>query len=393
MSFAMVLLAGSLALVGWTYLGYPLLMLVLAKWRARPVATGPWEPSVSVCVCVHDALEWLPGKVADVLGHDYPANRLELVIVDDGSTDGTGEWLAQLAGHPRVRTTSVQPRRGKSACLADAVALSRNEVLVFTDVRQRFEPGSIARLCAALWSGGYRLVGGALGFRTARGYARSLDAYRRYEGWLRGNESASGSVVGVSGAIYALRRSDMPSVPPGLILDDVWVPMRVATQGGRIGLEPRAIAWDQPCTDPAQEAGRKRRTLAGNWQLLALWPELLLPWRNPLWLRFLSHKVLRLLVPFALAAALVSNLVLLGAHPAMQVLLAIQATGYVSAAAGWAWPTLRGVLPVRLATTFLEMNVYAALGLLDFLRQRHSHLWDATGVRVSGHPATLETRR
>jgi poly-beta-1,6-N-acetyl-D-glucosamine synthase len=392
-SLSLVVLVGSLALIGWTYLGYPLLMALMARWWARPVATRAWEPSVSVCLCVHNALALLPEKVADVLGHDYPAGRLQLVIVDDGSSDGTAEWLNALAGNPRIAVVSNPQRRGKSACLADALALAANEVLVFTDVRQKFEPGSISRLCAALWSGGYRVVGGALEFRSAQGYARSLDAYRRYESWLRYNESASGSVIGVSGALYALRRTDMPVPPAGLILDDVWVPMTIARQGGRVGLEPRAIAWDEPCANPAQEARRKRRTLAGNWQLLALWPGLLLPWRNPLWLRFISHKVMRLLVPFALVAALVSNVLLLDAHPLMAGLFAVQVAGYLCALAGWVWPTLRRILPVRLATTFVEMNAYAALGLLDFLRDRNSHLWSSPHAPVRAPGATLGSGR
>lgn len=393
-SISLCVLSGALALVAWTYLGYPLLMALKARCWARPVVSHPWEPSVSVCLCVHNAMEMLPAKVKDVLGHDYPAERLQLVIVDDGSTDGTAEWLQGLARNARVRVLSNAQRRGKSACLADAVALSGNEVLVFTDVRQALEPGSIARLCAALWSGGYRVVSGGLAFRTAQGYARSLDAYRRYEGWLRRNESLSGSVIGVSGALYALRRTDMPLPPPGLILDDVWVPMTIALRGGRIGLEPRAIAWDEPCANPAQEARRKRRTLAGNWQLLALWPGLLLPWHNPLWMRFTSHKVMRLLAPFALLAALLANVLLLDAHPLMGALLTAQALGYLCALAGWAWPVLRRVLPVRLATTFVEMNVYAALGLLDFLRNRQLHLWAASAdVRLPDPGATLGTRR
>lgn len=378
------LLAGCLLLLAWTFVGYPLAMQLRARLWPRPVRSQPWLPRVSVCMAVHDGEAHLEAKLRDLLGHDYPADRLELVVVSDGSRDGTNAILRAFSG-PRLRAVEAPLRRGKSACLAEAIALAEGEVLVFTDVRQRLAPGSIRALCEAL-AGGLAAAGGLLRLEDAHGYALAVDAYWRYETALRRAEAATGSVVGVSGALYAVRRCDMPIPPPGLVLDDLWVPLEIARRGGRVGLVEGAVAYDRASPSAAVESSRKRRTLAGNWQLLAARPSLVWPGAHPLALRFLQHKLLRLVAPLPLAGALIANLVLLGSGPWAGGLLAAQLGAYVLALAGLGWPGLRTLLPVRLASSFLEMNAYAVLGFLDFLRRRDPHLWRTASVPLDKAP-------
>ncbi|MBL8298391.1 MAG: glycosyltransferase family 2 protein [Rhodanobacteraceae bacterium] len=373
----------SLALVAYTYVGYPVLIALLARLRPRPLKRVPWEPTVTVCIAMHNGLAELDRKLDGLLGHDYPADRLSIIVVSDGSTDGSAEHLQARAG-PRVQAIIEPQRRGKTACLRRAIEAATGEVLLFTDMRQRLEPGSVRALCAALASGEVKAVSGALRFESADGYAASVDAYWRYESALRRNEARSGSVVGVTGAIYAVRRHDMPLPPPGLVLDDVWVPMQIAARGGRVDIEPGAIAWDRPSQNASAEAARKRRTLAGNWQLLRLWPGLLMPGRHPLWWRFLSHKFLRLLMPMALVTAFVANVILCRAGFLYFSLLCAQVLAYIGALAGIALPALRRQLPLRLAAAFVEMNLYALAGFIDFLRQRDAHLWQTSAAAGSG---------
>lgn len=380
-------LLGALALAGWTFVGYPMAVRLRARLFPRPVAGRAWSPSVSVIVCVHDALPELQRKLPALLEAGRDRAQFEVIVVSDGSGDGTAAWLSRF-DDPRVRSVVHEQRRGKSACLADAVLAARHDVLVFTDARQRLEPGSIDALCAALVDDGYRLVGGRLAFESEDGYGASIGAYWRYEQRLREAEALTGSCIGVSGALYAVRRPDMPLPPPGLILDDVWVPMEVARRGGRIGLEPRAIAWDRPSSDPAAEARRKRRTLAGNWQLLRLHPGWLLPWRHRLWFRWLSHKLLRLVMAPVLVAALVANLVLAGAHPALDALLVAQLGAWALGIAGMLAPRLRRLAPVRICAAFLELNAFAVLGLLDVVRGRAQPTWPAATQRTPLAPHT-----
>jgi hypothetical protein len=146
-------------------------------------------------------------------------------------------------------------------------------------------------------------------------------------------------------------------------------------RSARVVFANDAIAWDRVSEDPAREAQRKRRTLAGNFQIIERDPALLLPWTHPLGWRIWGHKWLRLAVPWLLAIALLCNLALAGTSMLWTVLLAGQIALYALAIVGIAVPAALGILPVRIAATFVRMNAYAVLGLFDFVRDRDAHLW------------------
>ena len=390
MTPAELVLVVALAAVAWAYAGYPLAIAVAARLAPKPLARrNAVLPTVSVVVVAHDAAEALAAKLENLLALEYPEDRIEFIVASDGSRDGTAALLRGQADS-RIRAMIHPTRRGKSACLADAIWAARGEIVVFTDVRQRLEPDAVRALAAALSDPRVGAVSGELRFveRAADGnrYAASVGAYWRYEKWLRRNESASGSCIGVTGAIYAARRALLPSIPAGLVLDDVYVPMAIALSGARVVFEPAAVAWDEPSADAAAESRRKRRTLAGNYQLVALCPALLDPIRNPLWLRFVSHKLMRLAAPWLLVAAFVANFALVDDAPAFAALFAAQVAAYAVAAAAIVVPRVRAFAPARLAATFVEMNAYAALALFDWLGGRDLHLWRGT-------PAATETAR
>lgn len=378
MSLAWLVLAVlllSLAALAWTFVGYPLQVFAQARLRPQPLPPQHWLPELSVCMAVHNGADLIEAKLDDLFAQDYPADLIEIRVACDGCSDASVDKLRAYAlREPRLHVHVFEQRRGKSACLADLIDLARGEVLVLCDVRQRLGEGALRALCAAL-AGGFAAVSGLLRFERAPGQPLANQAYWAFEAWLRRCEARSGSVVGVTGALYAVRRADMPRPPPGLILDDLWVPMKIAAGGGRIGLEPAAIAWDTPSPSAAVESARKRRTLAGNWQLLRLWPALQVPFAHPLWWRFVSHKLLRLLMPFALITALLANLALAGRHPLINLLLLAQLAGWALAAAGLLLPVARAFKPARLAAAFVELNLYALLGLYDYLRGRAGALW------------------
>ena len=368
----------SLAVLFQTFLGYPLWVALQARLRPRPWRTTDWQPRVSVLMAVHNGAAELEAKIDHLLAHDYPADALELVVVSDGSDDATAAILRRRAGE-RLKVLVLEQRGGKSAALREALRLASGEVLVFCDLRQRLEPGSLRALCAALGGGDLAVAGGLLRFRQGPSGSAAVGVYWRFESWLRRMEAASGSVVGVSGALYALRRADLPEIPLGLVLDDLWVPLKVAARGGRVGLVEQAIAWDVPAPSSAVETARKRRTLAGNWQLLARWPALLLPFAHPLWWRFTCHKLLRLIMPFCMLAALLANVALASDGDLFWLgLLTLQLAAHLGGLAALALPALRGLLPLRLAAAVQELSLYALLGLWDHLRGQRSHLWQTT---------------
>lgn len=364
----------ALALVH-VFAGYPLWVAALARWRPRPVQRRAWTPRVTAVLAVHDGAAHVRAKLEGLLALDYPAERLDIVVACDGCRDDTAA-RARALGDPRIRVLEFAERRGKAACLNDAVAEARGEVLLMTDVRQRLEPDALRQLVANLGDAQVGAVGGQLRlFDAHTGFARGIDAYWRYETLIRASESRSGSVIGVSGALYAMRRALFRPLPAGTVLDDVLVPMQVAAAGLRVVYEPAAVAWDGSSQQPREEQRRKIRTLAGNYQLVQLAPWLLLPWRNPLWFRFVSHKLLRLLAPWLLLALALSATLLATRH----ALFAATALGLLAAlaavVAGRLLPTLGGRRPVRLLTAFCYLNLFAAQALLAFARNRRLHLW------------------
>jgi poly-beta-1,6-N-acetyl-D-glucosamine synthase len=343
----------SALVVAWVYVGYPALLLAWSRAARRmphPADTGRELPSVSVLLAVRNEASRLPERLQNLFALDYPGDRLEIIAVSNGSSDATPAVLDRFRDRVRV---SVLGAVGKAAALNHAAAAARGELLVFADARQRFAPDALRRLVEPFddpvigaVSGELVLdsesVGGAPaaasrsqgGPEAASGVGEGVGLYWRYEKWLRRNESRIHSLLGATGAIYAMRRDLWRPLPPDTILDDVLTPMRVVMAGYRTVFTPAAKAFDQASPDAATETRRKIRTLAGNYQLLWIEPRLLLPLVNPVWLQFVSHKVGRLAVPYALVGLLVSGAVLASAGPVYGLALTAQVVFYVLAMHG-----------------------------------------------------------
>jgi cellulose synthase/poly-beta-1,6-N-acetylglucosamine synthase-like glycosyltransferase len=366
---------GSLLLVVYAYLGYPCWAWLLARVKPKPIHTGASFPAVEIVMPVHRGASLLAEKLRNLSVQDYPAERLSITVVIDGDDDGSAA-IANQASDARVRVLHFAHRRGKAACLNDAVAATAAEVVVFVDVRQRLAPDAVRRLVANLADPDVGAVSGELVFeRTDTSFGRGIDAYWRYEKALRLNESKSGSTIGVTGALYALRRDLYRPIPETTILDDVLIPMRAALAGARVVFEPAALAHDRVAEDAQSERRRKVRTLAGNFQLLQIEPRLLDPRRNPLWFRFVSHKLARLAAPWAICVGALAAFCLapsspffLAASMAFALLLALVILAPL-------WPRLAATRPMRLLLAFWHLNRFSAEALLVFVRNRHSHLW------------------
>ena len=367
----------ALALIGHGYVGYPLWMAAAAAfWPRAVLGDDAHTPDVDVLLIVHDAEAEVGRKIENLLALDYPPARLRVNVVCDGCGDATESVARQYSG-ARVRVFAHAARRGKSACIGSALPHLDAEIVLFTDVRQRIDPGAARALAAAFADPRIGAASGELVLEPANGYGQGINDYWRYETVIRRLESASGSLVGVSGALYAARRSAIATVPEGIILDDMWVPLTVAAAGYRVVVIPQAMAYDRAPHDPAIEERRKRRTLAGNYQLLHRWPALALPGAHPLALRLWGHKWLRLLAPWLLALVLGLNALLAVGSVPYKVLFVLQLACYALAALGRLVPMTLGVLPIRLASTFLSLNLSAAFALVNYVAKRNLHLWSA----------------
>lgn len=292
-------------LVLWAYAGYPATIFARSLLQGReprtPEPPSPTEwPSVSVLLAVRDEADRLATRLENLLQQDYPEDRLRVLILCNGCTDGTDALAERLARkHPgRVRSVTIVGEGGKAEALNRGAELARGDLLVFADARQRFEADAIRRLAAAfsdpeIGAASGRLVIDATDVPAVSG----VRAYWGFETRLRQAESLTGSTVGVTGAIYAMRRELFEELPGRLILDDLYLPLGVVRAGYRVVLVPEAVARDRPSKDLRTEFARKLRTLAGNLQLVRMDHRVLSPRANPVLWRYLSHKVLRVFVP------------------------------------------------------------------------------------------------
>lgn len=354
-----------LFLILYTYVGYAVLLKFLR--RQEVMSDQAFQAPVSVILAVHNEEANLERKMASLFALDYPASAIEFVVVSDGSTDRTNAILAHF---PEKVTAVLLPHaEGKANALNHGVKASRGDVLVFMDARQSVDPDAVRQLVSYFADPQVGAVSGELHLETADGRPSSeaLGVYWKLEKLVRKLESATGSVVGATGALFAMRRELYLPLPGGTLLDDVLTPMQVVRAGKRVLFCETAIARDRLFAAPGKEFGRKVRTLTGNYQLLQLAPWLL-SFRNPLLFRLISHKLLRLAVPLFLVGLLIASAASSGW--VYRWALTLQLLLYALALLGALAPGFRRWRAVSIAYTFVMLNVAATLAFYNFLRGR-----------------------
>lgn len=370
----------SIALIVYTYFGYLGYLWVRSQIFPRWVRKSAYEPTVSVIVAVYNETLRLPAKLQNLQSLSYSPQKLEIIIASDASTDGTDDIIATAQQSSRFRIDALRRtvRSGKAAVLGDAIDLAGGEILLFTDARQEIEAGAIRELVANFADPTVGCVSGELLFREpSHDSAEGISAYWKFEKLIRKLESATGSVVGATGALYAARRTCVVAPPAGTLLDDVFIPVHVARRGFRVVFDSAARAWDEAAVH-SDEFRRKTRTLAGNYQLIRLAPWLLTR-PHPLWFAFFSHKVLRLLVPFFLLASAVANIAL-AANPLYAALLGCQSCLYIITAVGLVNNSRHVPRICRAASAFLVLNAAAFVAPFAYMLYRHDvvRLWHPT---------------
>jgi biofilm PGA synthesis N-glycosyltransferase PgaC len=280
---------------------------VYLGWHARrssPIASRPFTPTVSVILPVRNGERWLRQKLDTILSLDYPSSLLQTIVVSDGSTDSSTAIAATYTGRGVVCIEI--PHGGKALALNAGLAVATGEILFLTDIRQPLDPACLRHLTACFADPSVGVASGELIIRKGEDQEQeSVGFYWKYEKWIRRRLSRIDSVMGATGAIYAMRRELAKPMPAGILLDDVYLPLLAFFAGKRVIFEERAIAHDYPTSLDA-EFSRKVRTQAGVFQLLRHFPQLLGP-SNRMWIHFVSHKLGRLALPYFLILAAVGT--------------------------------------------------------------------------------------
>ena len=382
MSMGLVVFTLALAFILYVLIGYPLLLALYARLFPRPIQKQLQPVRLSIVIPVKNGERWIEAKLESLLASEYPRSLLDILVVSDGSEDRTNEIVRQF-GHPCVRLLELRPG-GKAIAVSKGLESVDGELIVLTDVRQQFDPKALALLVSCFADPTVGVVTGELMIREGASHEEyNTGLYWTYEKWIRRNLNRIDAMLGATGAIYAIRGQFKTTIPSDILLDDVYLPFVAAFKGSRIFFEDAAKAYDFP-TSLQSEFRRKVRTQAGIYQILRRFPKLLWP-GDRRFVHFLSHKVGRLLLPFAMISVLLSTFFLPG--PLRICALLCQVGFYGAALIDPIVPeksALKRITGVIRAFLVLVAAALCATAVFFLPAQR---LWKETHVSLANPPA------
>jgi cellulose synthase/poly-beta-1,6-N-acetylglucosamine synthase-like glycosyltransferase len=368
---------GGVALVAYTYLGYPGLAWLLARVMGRPNLTGPDLPTVSLVIAAHNEDGVIGAKIENSLALDYPEGLLEIMVVADGCSDRTCEVVRSYAKRG-VRLVVQEPRAGKVAALNRGVPLAGGELVVGSDANAMYRPDALRRLVRHFADPEVGMVAGEKRVLGAGNAAKGEGLYWRYEHFLKRQDSLLSSAMGATGEIFAIRKSLWQPLPADSIIEDFMISMGVVKGGHRVIFDPSAISEEEASPDLREEFKRKVRITAGGWQsVVRLWP-LLMPAYGRVAFQYISHRVLRwVVVPVLLPLLVLMNALLAVDSRHYLALLGLHLAFYAAAFAGFALQA-RGQRPraTYVPFYFAYLNVAALCGAWRYLRNAQPVTWE-----------------
>jgi cellulose synthase/poly-beta-1,6-N-acetylglucosamine synthase-like glycosyltransferase len=376
-----------LFLVLYTYFFYPILLFGVYSlsqmrrdwrylgWRVDRRAKSIEEsqlPPVSLVVAAHNEELVLPAKIKNCRELDYPADKLELIFISDGSIDRTNQILVDVEDH-NVHALLLTERNGKASAINRGVALAQSNILVFSDAATLFAPDAIRKLVRHFSDPSVGVVCGSLQFQASEESHQTEGVYWKYESMLRLMEGRLGATLTASGAIYAIRRSCFVELAKDTILEDLMIPMQARKEGFRVLYDPEALAIDFAASSVAGEFTRRVRLAVGSFR--ALGDLFHIPLKGFAILAFVSHKLLRWIVPFLLLGMLTSSCLLLSS-PLYRAVLLTQVIFYLWAGVGYLFEQQASKVRFGLLGYFwLAMNLAFLVGFWRFLFSQRDSTW------------------
>jgi cellulose synthase/poly-beta-1,6-N-acetylglucosamine synthase-like glycosyltransferase len=367
----------SAALLVYHYVLYPALVIAGARLLRRQSMPPSAEwPSVSFIIAAYNEERVIAAKLRNTLALDYPKERIEIIVVSDGSNDTTEAIVRSFAPDGVVSLHDPQ-RRGKTAALNRAVGRANGDIVVFSDANNDFAPDAVRKLVRHFADPS---VGGVCGAKRIKPDAERQSSvgdglYWRYESAVKSAESRLGTITNADGEIFAVRRDLYRTVPEYIINDDAQITLDLVKQGYRVRYEPEAHSYEFASIHIRDDFHVKVRMVAGGFQTLVENAAALFPLRSWFAWAFFSHKTLRWLAPLLLILVLAAS-ALLSAGPLYRAALGAQLAFYGLALGGY-WRVGRGTMPLAVSVPFYftAMNLAALWGLLRFLRRSQTVQW------------------
>lgn len=368
----------AIATIGYVYVGYPLLLTLLASMKRRHTKNGNgYRPKVTIIVAAHNEEKVIAKKMENILALEYPKGRLNAIIVSDGSTDRTAEIVRRREGNG-IRLITQHERLGKTACQNLAAEAADGEILVFSDANAIYRRDTITKLVQHFSEDHVGCVCGELRYKndSTSNAGDGEELYWRYERFLKEKESRLSSLIGVNGSVYAIRRDCYVPLDDGLISDLV-EPLLIYMKGFRIVYEKEAISEEDSNNHVEDELKRKVRIVTRGIRGLFYTKSLLNPFKWGIFsIQIISHKLLRWLAPYLLLAVFVSNLFLLNQR-FFQITFAMQVVFYAGALAGFFLEKKKCIVCKVLTTPlyFTMVNFAALVGWMKVIRKHPMKTW------------------
>lgn len=363
----------------YPYFFFPAVLWVYS-FNRKPTQKCPITPSASIIIAAYNEEQVIERKIQNAIALDYPENLLEIIVVSDGSDDGTATIVRKYK-NLGVKFLDL-PRRGKVYALDDAVAESTGEILVFSDANTLFEVLALRNITRNFCDSA---VGGVCGNQVHSSKEPIKDTtsegerlYWNYDKWLKTRESLTGSIVSADGAIYAIRRSLYEFPGSDVVTDDFAISTNVIEKGFRLVFESEAVAYEPPAKNVTKEFRRKVRIINRGMRSVVLRRKLLNPFRYGFYSVILfSHKIARRLVPLFLITLFVANALLWEVNSFFLVSLLIQIAFYTWAGLSFLLKnTGFGKRKIFYAPYFFCLANYAALiAILGLIAGRRVSMW------------------
>jgi len=371
----------SIGLILYTYVFYPFYIFILIRFFKKNVGAfyNTNLPTVSIIISAYNEEKILPEKIKNLYAIDYPSDKIEFLFGSDGSDDQTNSILDSV-NKPNFKAEIFKNRMGKANVLNHLVQKAQGEIFLFSDANTMFEPSTVKKIVKHFSDSSVGGVCGELILSTDRKFVGEVGemSYWKYESWLKKMESDYKTLIGATGAVYAIRKSLFRPLPSNkAVTDDFLIPLEVVRKGYRVLYEPDAKAYEEPLSNVADEFQRKVRIGASNFNGISEFTDLLKPKYGFVAFALWSHKIIRWFVPFLLIIILSSTIILSFQHDFYLLILKIEIVFIVLALFGFLFEVKNKSLGILgFPYYFIAMNLALFVGFIRFLRGSQSPSWN-----------------